>query len=98
MSTIQSFGGRSFAPIDLDDDISVFGSLSHIGDERPSRSITPVEAVTPSFIGDRSFFQFDTFHHSTIEEEESLDETDGGIQYESAQREISAPPSPTPYL
>jgi len=75
VSTIQSYGGRSFAPADLmDEDISVFGSSLHL-DERASRSITPTPLPTPSMVDDRSFFQF---YPSTIEEENSFDITDGG--------------------
>ena len=93
MSTIQSFGGRSFLPADLlDDDISVFGS--EIDDRR---SITPTPLPTPSLIDDRSFFHFDTIyqHPSTIEEEDSFDLTDGGTArsdgFQAKERDILAP-------
>ncbi|XP_057310794.1 inactive rhomboid protein 1-like [Hydractinia symbiolongicarpus] len=98
VSTIQSFGGRSFAPADLmDDDISVFDSASNL-DERKSITPTPTPLLTPSFIDDRSFFHFDTYHPSTIEEEDSLDMTDGGRPPSPTMQEISAPSTPSPRI
>ena len=108
ISTIQSFGGRSFAPADLmDEDNSVFDSVSHLGDDIQSRSFTPTPTATPSLLDhcDKSFFLFDTYPPdvSTIEEEKSfdLDETDQGpsrhnnLRNESFNHAIAAPPSPS---
>lgn len=113
VSTIQSFGGRSFAPADLiDDDISVFESMSHLGDDQPSRSITPTPIDTPSLLdhfNDKSFFVFDTYPQdvSTIEEERSfdIDETDNAgpptsaaLRNQSFQHAISPPSTPSPQI
>ena len=70
VSTIESFRGRSYAPADLlDDDISVFSSLSHLDDQ----TITPSSGLpTPSIIDDRFFF----FDEPAIDEENEVDTTD----------------------
>lgn len=81
----------------MDDDISVFDSASNL-DERKSITPTPTPLLTPSFIDDRSFFHFDTYHPSTIEEEDSLDMTDGGRPPSPTMQEISAPSTPSPRM
>ena len=95
----------------MDEDNSVFDSVSHLGDDIQSRSFTPTTTATPSLLDhcDKSFFLFDTYPQdvSTIEEEKSfdLDETDQGpssrhnnMRNESFNHAIAAPPSPSPQM
>lgn len=95
----------------MDDDNSVFESMSYLGDDYQSRSMTPTPTATPSLLDhcDKTFFMFDTYPQdvSTIEEEKSfdIDETDQGpsgrgnnLRNESFNHAIAAPPSPSPQM